>query len=145
MNLYVLKTFQDYTQFTNWIKALRSGNYNQGFGRLQNIEIPNTYCCLGVACVVCIPQERLEFINYKIDGKWPIIKGSLPAQQWQAPTWLLHINNFVGLSKSPSLTELNDKYGYSFNGIADEVEALLKKEIDYWKAKTDENLLMSSD
>lgn len=32
-----------------WIKALRSREYEQGFGKLKN---GNKYCCLGVLCEI---------------------------------------------------------------------------------------------
>lgn len=31
----------------NWLNALKSGKYKQGFGRLYN-PIDNTHCCIGV-------------------------------------------------------------------------------------------------
>lgn len=34
---------------TEWVAALRSGEYAQGRGYLHRIE-DNTYCCLGVVC-----------------------------------------------------------------------------------------------
>lgn len=34
-----------------WVEALRSGEYQQGEGRLYN-QYTNTHCCLGVLCVV---------------------------------------------------------------------------------------------
>lgn len=33
-----------------WVKALRSGEYKQGHGRLKTAE--GGYCCLGVLCAV---------------------------------------------------------------------------------------------
>jgi hypothetical protein len=35
---------------TKWVEALRSGEYNQGQSRLK--AGVNSYCCLGVACVM---------------------------------------------------------------------------------------------
>lgn len=37
-----------------WLKALRSGSYAQGAGRLKNYE--NKFCCLGVLCDI-LPNE----------------------------------------------------------------------------------------
>lgn len=42
-----------------WVEALRSGEYEQGFGRLRQSDV---YCCLGVACDV---YKRLTG-----QGKW---------------------------------------------------------------------------
>jgi predicted aminopeptidase len=38
-----------------WLKALRSGEYNQGFGKLcQTIDGVDFYCCLGVLSNECL-------------------------------------------------------------------------------------------
>jgi len=43
-----------------WVKALRSGKYDQGRGKLYRAG-ENDYCCLGVACVVDkIPLKRIQ-------------------------------------------------------------------------------------
>lgn len=39
----------DKTVKKKWIKALRSGKYNQGTGCLKDFE-NKTFCCLGVLC-----------------------------------------------------------------------------------------------
>ncbi len=36
---------------TKWVKALRSGEYKQGYGKLHHPKT-NDYCCLGVLCKI---------------------------------------------------------------------------------------------
>ena len=47
----------------DWLKALRSGKYKQGIGRLEqsdgNGKGKLTYCCLGVACKMLYRKERI--------------------------------------------------------------------------------------
>ena len=51
-----------------WLKALRSGTFKQGQGRLhEKIEGEDTYCCLGVACVI-------SGVTTRVLGK----RGSIP-------------------------------------------------------------------
>ena len=46
-----------------WINALRSGKYKQGDGNLYKFD-NNSFCCLGVACVVSgEPLERLDHVE----------------------------------------------------------------------------------
>lgn len=41
-------------RITKWINALYSGEYQQGFCRLEPQK--GYYCCLGVACKILIPK-----------------------------------------------------------------------------------------
>jgi len=49
-----------------WVKALRSGEYKQGIGHLEQQDYnhadekidPVKYCCLGVACHIGLTQRR---------------------------------------------------------------------------------------
>ncbi len=45
-----------------WLKALRSGKYKQGEGQLERIDADGNakYCCLGVACKMLYPKERIK-------------------------------------------------------------------------------------
>jgi hypothetical protein len=58
------KQFKLPTEFTlKWLEALRSGEYKQGKGYLYN-SVDNTYCCLGVAGVVCgMDKDKLDEYN----------------------------------------------------------------------------------
>lgn len=37
-----------------WLKALRSGEYQQGMRRLASVNGQTTYCCLGVLCDLAV-------------------------------------------------------------------------------------------
>lgn len=46
-----------------WIAALRSGNYEQGEGRLHIVgrnDNPDTYCCLGVLCELAVAENIVD-------------------------------------------------------------------------------------
>ncbi len=47
---------------TKWVKALRSGEYKQGYDRLQNPETKG-YCCLGVLCKVYEEETSNQMRN----------------------------------------------------------------------------------
>lgn len=120
---------------TKWIDALRSGEYKQTTGELQD---DNGFCCLGVACKEFIPKEKLDLqCNNNLYGQ-------LPNDQYNAPDWLRYINydfqNLTGIA----LTTLNDndstdtnpdivtKIGpkqYTFDEIADLLQAVYVEEV----------------
>lgn len=59
-----------------WVGGLRSGKFKQGKGYLyNNFNLEDTYCCLGVACVVCgIPKDEIASIavpESDYNGKLP--------------------------------------------------------------------------
>lgn len=108
-----------------WIAALRSGKYKQTNEALQDTK---GYCCLGVACDLFIPEDKL-LKNYGI------IAGGMPNQQEYAPEWLKEINadfekrsfNKRNLNKRVALVTLNDKRKYTFKEIAAALEATYVK------------------
>lgn len=108
----------DEVQLKTWIEALRSGHYKQTKGKLQNAK---GYCCLGVACEVLIPEPK-KAVKY--------LKGIHPKHQPNAPEWLKDISaNFVWdtigtTNECITLIDLNDKLGYTFDEIADLLEAV---------------------
>jgi len=51
----------------NWVKALRSGKYKQGFQQLQTGE--GEYCCLGVATRLLAPDTV-----GRLDGAYPSLE-----------------------------------------------------------------------
>lgn len=49
-------------KFAAWVAALRSGKFQQGYGRLQTLNRNGThprYCCLGVYCKIARPGAFL--------------------------------------------------------------------------------------
>lgn len=119
-------------QFKKWLRALRSGKYKQTTGTLQDKD---GYCCLGVACKVLIPKSKIEY-KYEIDEntgediKTEFLEGDLPNEQKYAPKWLKNISE-VSITDEynetetlkEELTDLNDNRGWSFEQIADALEA----------------------
>ena len=107
-------------EIQKWIDALRSGKYEQGKGALQSS--PDSYCCLGVACRVLSPR----YYTYS-DG---MLGGGLPAVEFGAPQWLADINKDFGLKTTGvTLDELNDKGGFTFDEIADLLQAVYIEEV----------------
>lgn len=82
-----------------WVKALRSGEYNQNKGKLQNED---GFCCLGVACDLFIPKVKQD-----IDRGY--IYGDFPKDQPNAPVWLKTINGDFRELTGVRLSELNDE------------------------------------
>lgn len=97
-----------------WVAALRSGNFEQGDGRLES---NGKYCCLGLACILFIPKEKRRVRSF---GS---LMGGYPMEQPFAPDWLKDINDDFGSKhkRSYTLSTLNDD-GMSFEGIADLIE-----------------------
>lgn len=107
-------------EFNTWIAALRSGEYKQGTGRLQS---ETGYCCLGVACKVLIPDDKLKL---KDNG---FLNGGYPLSQPNTPRWLKHINDDFYRKTDGYLDDLNDKGRLTFNDIADLLEAVYVHEV----------------
>lgn len=95
-----------------WINALRSGEFSQTTGRLQTSE---GHCCLGVACALFIPKEKLIYNQL-------FIRGELPSGQEHAPTWLAEIND--KFDAAVTLSCLNDQERLTFDEIADCLQAV---------------------
>lgn len=94
--------------FTLWINSLRSGNYEQGKGKLER---NGQFCCLGVACEVVIDDYQ---------G----MEQGMPSGSYDAPKWLRYINNEVQVFAGDALTRANDTMGATFDEIADTLEAI---------------------
>jgi hypothetical protein len=102
-------------QFKKWMKALRSGEYSQTRGALQD---GRGYCCLGVACEVLIPDKLKE------RGALGWLSGGMPSCQSHGPIWLKEINLDLSLLLSSPLAEMNDSKKMTFDEIADVLEAV---------------------
>jgi hypothetical protein len=89
----------------DWLKALRSGDYNQTQGILTNVY---GYCCLGVLCEV---QNTDIALYYPGNDK---------------ETSMLHEQDRAGLTPEEmgALADMNDA-GMSFADIANHIEETL--------------------
>lgn len=105
-----------------WVKALRSGRYNQGTGRLRNDD---KFCCLGVLCDLHAKQTGSTWqINnlgiYEYGGADSVLPGTVAS--WSE---INDDNPRLGRnSNSLSAAEFNDA-GKDFNCIADRIEKYL--------------------
>ena len=89
-----------------WVKALRSGEYKQTFGRLRQ---DNSYCCLGVLCKVA------DFAIDDTGGDSVQAHGSVVAY---GPVG----NAIGGKPVVEHLWRMNDDAQMSFSQIADYIE-----------------------
>ena|SRR3990167_5094602 len=111
-----------------WLRALRSGNFEQTEGKLFDGE---GYCCLGVACVVAGRTFRKD----KLTGDYGIrknenvysddleevllpedIRRKLKMRTSEGEPNKTYLENDVELY---SAVEMNDNEGYDFDQIAD--------------------------
>lgn len=101
-----------------WIEALRSGEYEQGIGRLRSSE--NKFCCLGVLCEVQGVESHLnhdeESYRYfgNKNGFQSLLPSSVAIDDWKLP-----------YEDTSILMGMNDN-GKSFNEIADWIEENVK-------------------
>jgi len=111
----LLKTKKDMREFKKWIIALRSGEYKQTRWALEN---DLGFCSLGLACKTLIPEKHLVLNHAEF------IFGTCPTRQTNAPKWLKEIDDDFMLKTSKYLTRLNDDEKFTFNEIADCLEAV---------------------
>jgi hypothetical protein len=101
-----------------WIEALRSGEYKQGTGTLQN---KCGYCCLGVLCKLAeregVPVAH-DLDNFLRTG---YLKGNMLDTQESVKYWANLHSNDGSINSDLSLARENDKW-VDFNEIADMIE-----------------------
>jgi hypothetical protein len=101
-----------------WVTALRSGEYVQTKGQLSRhmTSGENRYCCLGVAALVCFPNE-IELTRTQ--------ELMIPTESGQLSGSLAdHMEEELGLhlGQADKLIRMNDQEDKSFNEIADQLE-----------------------
>ena len=112
----ILKTSEDRQQFEQWIKALRSGEYEQSKHALQDNK---GYCCLGVACKITIDDKLLLKRLPMTDWVSGTMMGDMPCSQPHSAKWLRYVNKRMVDLFGDSLMVMNDGLLYDFNEIAD--------------------------
>jgi hypothetical protein len=100
-----------------WIKALRSGEYEQTTSALSQ---DGKYCCLGVACEVAIKSGLTIDVMLDIDG-CKIYDGQGLSLPGSVIEWLGYYRPEPKLG-GLVVTALNDHQGWTFNKIADHIE-----------------------
>ena len=103
------------TNIRKWIKALNSGNYEQGKEHLYKAS-SDRYCCLGVACKLYAKEKKINFKKLIKNNSY------LPEK---VKNWLgvndndpiMYLDNGI-----QSLARLNDVEHYNFKYIADCIE-----------------------
>ncbi len=103
---------------TKWVKALRSGEYKQGYGCLHDNETKG-YCCLGVLCKM-YEKDYEEMGERLIDG-FTLPLSIMEDSQISSPTCRQDKEITIGKKQYPSLANANDSYE-SFANIADWIE-----------------------
>lgn len=102
-----------------WVEALRSGEYQQGVGRLA---MGGRHCCLGVACEVAIKEGIIDRYDPEAFGL------PIPVAEWLGfgdnynaadP----RLDETVGNTVYRSLSALNDLAHWDFDKIADIIES----------------------
>lgn len=128
---------------TQWLEALRSGEYQQGRGELATMDAngKKTHCCLGVLCELAVKAGIVQ----KTDGTWNegslsfLFDNSNAVLPTLVKNWaglLDHNPGIVGIQtprgyKEFSLAELNDGSKpyelepYNFTQIANIIEEIL--------------------
>lgn len=112
-----------------WVQALRSGQYRQQTN--EKLRDDEGFCCLGVLCDLYVQQHPDVEWEQDEDGRYTVLNGgdSLQGGETLPP----EVMQWAGLAEEsgwlrygfPSLTTLNDDYQYTFEQIADEIEARL--------------------
>ena len=103
-----------------WIRRLRSGEYEQGKGCLNRFD---RYCCLGVLCELLSEQGLVEKHKCPRDSAVYYRHGGFGSQTQLPGT----SNELIGLVRPDGgttvpLTILNDDMGWTFDQIADVLE-----------------------
>jgi hypothetical protein len=130
-----------------WIAALRSGQYKQGQGNLH--PTPKCFCALGVLCDLYAKEHGMEWaprlIHHSIvdDRKTEVfaLTHTLPNNEviYSVDVPREPITEWAGLQSNPYLdvvspsgvmggyfmSEINDRLEFSFDAIADIIEAQL--------------------
>lgn len=106
-----------------WIAALRSGEYGQTSKQLRH---GNNYCCLGVACTIYDPFAWREDVFLNNAYYLPEIVSNAYGLNEMDPIIGLSDEEAIAVGLPPdgtiSLSDLNDRHGWSFERIANFVE-----------------------
>lgn len=108
---------------SDWIEALRSGDYEQG---MEFLNRDGTFCCLGVLCDIYRKQEGGDIWA---DNPYDMVKG-IKSFRGESSILPVIVSDWAGLQDDPRvkgvhLTEHNDGVRgpqKTFNEIADMID-----------------------
>lgn len=98
----LLTTKEEAIEFLTWVATLESGIVPKAIGSLQEGE---GYCCLGVGCILFIPEKHLRF---RLSLEFEELQGYSPNDQKNSPTWLKNVSHNFRKRTGISLVEHND-------------------------------------
>lgn len=99
---------------TNWLAALRSGDFKQGTGHLRSAQ--GGYCCLGVLCEVAgWPHAESEDFRQGFEARKGVTITIMPDEIALETLGLT-------LASANCLADMNDRQGYDFVKIAAWIE-----------------------
>lgn len=105
-----------------WLKALRSGEYSQGYSRL--VDEDDNFCCLGVLCDLHARETGGSWDEDAGEFYYKGNTGVLPKAvvEWagldKADPWL----PVCGIDRDKSSISFVNDIGYNFKRIADLIE-----------------------
>lgn len=119
-----------------WIRRLRSGEYEQGQGALRKRsrfgeDAPDAFCCIGVACEVAVDSGRLlRFVLPDWNRAYEYgEKNNTSGNERSAIGWPLSLQSWLGQESkmhpsilSSVLVRMNDGDDKSFIDIANYLE-----------------------
>ncbi len=103
---------------TKWVKALRSGKYKQGYGRLHDAETKG-YCCLGVLCKM-YEKDYVE-VGERLTNGFTLPLSIMKNFQVSSPCCRQDKGITIGKKQYNSLAVANDEHE-SFANIANWIE-----------------------
>src|SRR5271170_1949774 len=118
-----------------WVTALRSGEYAQGYGKLA--PAAGGYCCLGVLCEILVKKGVLTK-SKEVNNPASYVGSDTTRGEYRSDSYLTKIaQDLVGLTTGDgeyrindgplfagtSLTSANDSERFSFSQIADIIES----------------------
>lgn len=114
----------DKTWKRRWVKALRSGEYQQGTGTLCRFDPREgslQFCCLGVLADIVDP-DGWEMEDYEGNRTFSNAHWG-ETGDWQLPEGIAIETGFLDPPTMAKLVNLNDNSRYDFDQIADWIES----------------------
>jgi hypothetical protein len=115
-----------------WVEALKSGRYEQGYGRLAQItDLGVEYCCLGVLCQLGVEAGVVKAVEFPEDEKTVLSfdgsEGTLPpsVMEWAEIGFDPDPTVTDGVGGEGGLSEYNDSRKFNFKQIAAMIDSSL--------------------